>query len=54
MNDGTDVGLLYVPPGAVDTLSDAAAGIDSDAGDSADSAVVDGGVSADASVEPSM
>lgn len=53
MNDGTDVGLFYVPPGADNTVSDDAASIDADSGDSADSAVVDGGTSAETQVESS-
>lgn len=54
MNDGTDVGLFYVPTGADDTVSADAASIDVDSGDSTDSAVVDGGTSAEAPVESAM
>jgi hypothetical protein len=51
INDGTDVGLFYVPPGADDAPSADAAVMDSATGDSADSAVVDGGATADAAPE---
>lgn len=54
MNDGTDVGLFYVPTGANDTVSADAATTDADNADSEDSAVVDGGTSAEAPVESAM
>jgi len=54
VNYGTDVGLFYVPPGADDSLSDDAAGMNVDGGDSADSAAVDGGTSAEAPLESAL
>ena len=54
VNYGTDVGLFYVPPGADDSVSDDAAGMNIDGGDSTDSAVVDGGPSADAPLESAL
>lgn len=54
MNDGTDVGLFYVPPGGDNTVSDDAATVDVDSVNSADSAVVDGGTSAEAPVGSAM